>query len=176
MGSEFAVFETEIATPPKKNGAPKATVDTPQGFDLHTLRTRSYACYTVFTRPGQRTVETLMPPGTNFDLAWSSFCKFFKNRVGVDWGDVHSGWCQGLKLEEVIKQRPGGQDGAQDSRQYDVEEPLMARMSVQGADDEAVESIESAGRRPSVTVVLNTDEPMDADHVEAKAKTPDGGW
>jgi len=118
----------------------------------------------------------LVPLGSTFDFAWSMFTKFFAKKTGIEWVDVHNGWQKGIKVEEIIKERFGGEDGAADNQRWDMLEPPMTIRRVAGAGKGSAESREARERRPSVTVVMNTAEVMAAGRVEARAKTPEDGW
>lgn len=144
--------------------------------DLSALRTKSYACYTVYTKPGQRYVETLAPPGSTFDFAWMMFTKFFEKKAGVEWTDIHNGWRKGLKIEKIIQDRLGGEDGAAENGYWDVLEPVTAKKVDDEPEKEAVGSIEAKDRRPSVTVLMNAGSLPEGEELDAKAKTPENGW
>ncbi|EXJ80103.1 hypothetical protein A1O3_08389 [Capronia epimyces CBS 606.96] len=137
-------------------------------------RFKSYACYFIYTRPGQRHVQMLAPPGSTFDFAWDMFRKFFKRRVGVDWEDRESAKRR-LQMADAQDGKIGGEDGANE-RRWDFWGPLVASW---GGNDDPVEpapSVEGRERRPSVTVVMNTTELTATEAIDAKAKTPPAGW
>ncbi|KAK5045096.1 hypothetical protein LTR84_010244 [Exophiala bonariae] len=56
------------------------------GSTIGPKRTKEYACYTIYSRPGHRHVETLAPPGSTFDFAWNMFQKMFKQESGGGMG------------------------------------------------------------------------------------------
>lgn len=171
------LFVSDTANPNHASISPKQSSQSlEQHPDLNTLRTKSYACYTVYTKPGQRYVETLAPPGSTFDFAWMMFTKFFERKVGVEWTDVRNGWSKGIKIEKIIQDRLGGEDGAAENDYWDVLEPVAAKKFDGEAEKEAVESIEVKDRRPTVTVLMNAESLPEGEELDAKAKTPENGW
>jgi len=135
---------------------------------------RSYACYTVYTRPGQRYVTPLAPPRSTFDFAWEMFRKFFKKRVGVDWDSRES-----LQMNGDGPGREegnlGGEDGPADGL-FEFFGPAVAKQHSES--ENPLDSIEARQRKPSVTVLMNTntDRAMSDRRLDIQAKTPEGGW
>jgi len=133
---------------------------------------KSYACYTVYTRPGQRHVLTLAPPGSTFDFAWEMFRRFFRKRVGADWENRE-------RLKRTSNDadgeegKIGGEDGANDGL-FDFFGPAILNQGREG--DKSLDSAEPRQRKPSVTVLLNAEQSVSDDQLEVQAKTPDGGW
>jgi len=120
------IFVSEERPETIPTGNPKSS--TPSAIhhpNLQELRTRTYAGYIVYTKPGSRHVETLITPGSTFDLAWTMFTKFFKKKTNVDWTNLHEGWKRRIKFEDVLKERVGGEDGAADYRPWSVIEPTL---------------------------------------------------
>ncbi|EXJ61123.1 hypothetical protein A1O7_05276 [Cladophialophora yegresii CBS 114405] len=144
--------------------------------NLPELRKKSYAAYTVYTKPGSRHVQTLVPAGSTFDFAWAMFCKFFKKKVGLEWTDLHDGWKKGLKLEQIHKERVGGGDGPVEHGHWDVLELPLAKGQTTRAGEDSTESIEHGEGGPTVTVVVNATSLTTGDQVEARAQTPEEGW
>jgi hypothetical protein len=104
------------------------------------------------------------------------FSKFFKKKVGLEWTDLQNGWKKGLKLEQILKERFGGGDGAGDDERWEVLEPEVVKRCATGADDKPIEPSESDESRPTVTVVVNAAELTAGDQMEARAVTPEEGW
>ena len=141
--------------------------------NISELRTKTYAAYTVYTKPGIRHVETIVPHGSNFDFAWAMFTRFFQKKTGTDWTDLHGGWRGGQKFEDMLRARFGGEDGASDSRRWDVLEPPVAMERIgEKADGSGV----ARERAPSITILRNTNNELNALDVDAKAMTPEHGW
>lgn len=138
------------------------------------LRAKTYACYTVYTRPNQTHVQTLAPPGSTFDFAWDMFCKFFKKRVGVEWKDRQNA-ASLIRLNRVQEWKFSGEDGAGDDGFFKV----LGSLGRKEADEpgvEAIESIEERKRKPSVTVLVNADQLITKEAAGAMATTPEGVW
>ncbi|KAL2401648.1 hypothetical protein ABEF93_007687 [Exophiala dermatitidis] len=127
---------------------------------------KSYACYFIYTRPGQRHVQMLAPPGSTFDFAWDMFRKFFKKRVGVDWEDRETA----AQRSQTSPDDSKGEDGSND-RRWEFWGPLKAKLKEEGACAVGEEKL-----LPSVTVVMNTSDMAATGGIDARAKTPDGGW
>lgn len=143
---------------------------------LSDLRSKSFACYTIYSRPGHRHVQTLAPPGSTFDFAWDMFCKFFQKRVGVEWKEYQT-WRNGRPdVEEVDHGNLGGEDGADDENFFTVVGPLPFQAKAGDKTTEAAESAEGRTREPSVTVLMNMDEHAGHGETDTKAETPEGGW
>lgn len=158
-------------------GDPKYS--TPSAFhqsNLQELRKRSYAAYIVYTRGRARHIQTLAPTGSTFDFAWTTFGKFFESRVGVKWNDLHSSWKRGIKFDNFLKGRFGGEDGAADSQHWDVVEPTVAYRPGPAAAEEKTKSDGDEEGRPAVTVVLSSSKVHNDDQIEARAMTPEDGW
>lgn len=149
--------------------APKGESD---NGDANRMRTKEYACYTIYSRPGHHHVETLAPPGSTFDFAWNMFRKIFKQKVGVDWETREMGRERHRK-EEDGESRVGGEDGADDERLWEFWGPLRLKQPVQVVDESCDGKME---RRPSATVVVNTPKVLEEQPVDVQAKTPEGGW
>ncbi|KIW99477.1 uncharacterized protein Z518_11216 [Rhinocladiella mackenziei CBS 650.93] len=123
-----------------------------------------------------RLLHTLAPPGSTFDFAWNMFRKFFKQRVGCEW-EAREGFGKSAHgLDGDREGRIGGDDGADDDRFFEFLGPVISTQH--GLDNVGgrAETIEGKERRPSVTVVMNTNELVGHDPVDIKAKTPEGGW
>ncbi|EXJ65863.1 uncharacterized protein A1O5_11104 [Cladophialophora psammophila CBS 110553] len=136
---------------------------------------KSYACYSIFTRSGQIHVQTLAPAGSTFDLAWDMFCDFFNKRVGVDWKNLHNERRKGINIERPLREKFRGEDGAYDSGCFPISKPTKPQFRDERG-EALVESMGSRSRKPSVTVLINTGEPIMDCQVEIQAKTPEGGW
>ena len=166
--------------PPKTrvSGNPKYATDVSiiHHPNLLDLRMKTYAAYTVFTRPGRRHVEPLAIPGSTFDFAWAAFSHMFEKRVGVKWTDIHGGWKQGKKVEDMLKTRLGGEDGATEHQLWDMKDPLTTARSASETNGQAHEEGETEEGIPSVTVVMSQMEMAADDHMEARAITPEEGW
>ena len=146
----------------------------PRDSEAQAKLTKEYACYTVYSRPGHRHVETLAPPGSTFDFAWNMFRKIFKQKVGVDWEDREPNQ-EGALEDSDGECRVGGEDGADDDDEaWDFFGPLRFKQQSQGSSDAAAEA--TLDRRPSATVVVNSPEVMDEGQIEVRAQTPRGGW
>jgi hypothetical protein len=141
--------------------------------DANRMRTKEYACYTIYSRPGHRHVETLAPPGSTFDFAWNMFRKIFKHKVGVDWETRETSQKKPWK-EEDGESRVGGEDGADDERLWEFFGPLRFREQIQAVEDESKDG--GIERRPSATVVVNTPKLQGEQPLGIQAKTPEGGW
>jgi hypothetical protein len=136
-------------------------------------RFKSYACYFIYSRPGQRHVQMLAPPGSTFDFAWDMFRKFFQKRVGVDWEDRHSAkktfHTKDGEVDEI-----GGGDAAND-RRWEFWGPLVASREKAEASDGNSQA-EGSETRPSVTVLINAAKLTDKEAIGVGARTPPGGW
>ncbi|KIW67950.1 hypothetical protein PV04_03929 [Phialophora macrospora] len=171
------LFVSEEPTAVPQSANPKHSIPSAVHHpNLQELRKKSYAAYTVYTKPGSRHIQTLVPAGSTFDFAWAMFSKFFKKKVGLEWTDLHNGWKKGLKLEHILKERFGGGDGAGDDERWEVLEPALAKRCATGADAKPIKPDESEEKRPTVTVVVNTTELTTEDQMEARAVTPEEGW
>ena len=106
------------------------------------------------------------------------FRKFFKKRAGVDWEDRESlKTKRGSKLGDK-ECKVGGEDGADegDDEFFEVLGPVVVKQDKRVAVEEVLESVESRERKPSVTVLVNTDKLSGKNQMDARAKTPEGGW
>ncbi|KEF51326.1 uncharacterized protein A1O9_12676 [Exophiala aquamarina CBS 119918] len=142
--------------------------------DASQKRTKEYACYTIYSRPGHRHVETLAPPGSTFDFAWNMFRKIFKQKVGVDW-ETRDMDREGERKDESEESRIGGEDGADDGRLWNFFGPLRLKQQAKSEEDQSTLN-GGTERRPSATVVVNTPEVGEEQPIEVQARTPDGGW
>ncbi|KAJ9601958.1 hypothetical protein H2200_013517 [Cladophialophora chaetospira] len=170
----FVSDESPRAIP---NGKPRYSMSNQiPPLNLQELRTRSYAVYTVYSKPGICHYETIAPLGSTFDFAWAAFNKFIKPRIGVEWGELHRGWQRGFKVEDLLKERVGGVDGATDRRRWDVVEPTTIFKHPDGAVGDSLEPAEARATRPTVTMVVNTPKVKAGDQIDARAMTPEDGW
>jgi len=135
-------------------------------------KAKSYACYSIYIRPGHRYVTQLAPPGSTFDFAFTMFTKFFHKRVGVSWND----------REQVNKMDESAQgewnlrgDGAGDDRLFKFFGPKIVKQPGNDTGPE-VDSVEGRQRKPTVTVLLNPRKDPPTNEVNLIAKTPEGGW
>ncbi|EXJ93277.1 hypothetical protein A1O1_01669 [Capronia coronata CBS 617.96] len=134
---------------------------------------KSYACYFIYSRPGQRHVQMLAPPGSTFDFAWDMFRKIFEKRVGVDW-EKRENAKRHLQPDQGQDDKCGGEDGAND-RRWEFWGPLVASREKTDL-DEKVPPVEGMESRPSVTVVINTARLTAAEAIDAQSRTPPAGW
>ena len=165
--------------PPKAvpNGSPMyPTASAIPDVSLQQHRARTYAVYTVYSKPGTCHYQTLAPLGSTFDLAWAAFCKFIKQRARIEWDELHHGWKEQVKFEDFLKERFGGVDGAADNGRWDVMEPMVKFKQPGGGVRGSGESAEVRETKPSVTMVVNTPQVAMADQTDARAMTPEGGW
>ncbi|KIW13428.1 hypothetical protein PV08_08616 [Exophiala spinifera] len=171
-------FDPNLRSTSTTNGnGPGSITDLAAGASPEFPRTKSYACYSIYIRPGHRYVTQLAPPGSTFDFAFAMFNKFFQKRVGVSWEDRDG-------IRELARVKRGGKDamalqadGTADDRLFKFFGPrVMKDNGLNLLEDGAVENIEGRLRKPSVTMLVNptVDQPMD--EVKARAMTPEGGW
>lgn len=147
------------------------------GSKANPKRTKEYACYTIYSRPGHRHVETLAPPGSTFDFAWNMFQKMFKQKVGVDWEARKISGAKPSEETDAESWTEGG-DGGDGDRSWDyfgplrLKQPTQVSLNEDGGMDGEMES------EPSAMVVVNTAtrEPKWAMGVGVHAKTPENGW
>lgn len=143
--------------------------------DASPKRTKEYACYTIYSRPGHRHVETLAPPGSTFDFAWNMFQKMFKQKVGVEWEARGNNSTQ-QRQEEDGESRAEGEDEADDGRLWKCFGPLRLKQQPQVSGIEEGRLDGKLEREPGVTLLVNTPT-MDRDTViGVQAKTPEDGW
>jgi hypothetical protein len=173
------VFVSETPPAVKLSGNAKSTASAAEQHpNLQELRQKTYAAYTIYNKPGVRHTQTIVPPGSTFDFAWTMFTKFFKVRTGAEWTELHGGWKAGKTFENMLEMKLGGgeADGASDHQRWDMREPpVFLRHTI--AEEEATGGSTGAQeRRPCVTVVMNTAGLAATDHICARAKTPEAGW
>lgn len=154
----------------------RPTTTTPTaGASTEIPRIKSYACYSIYIRPGHRYVTQLAPPGSTFDFAFTMFNKFFQKRVGVSWDDRDSlrgtAWMDRAGDKIALQS-----DGTADDRLFKFFGPrVMKENGMDQLEDGEIEGIENRMRMPTVTMLVNPkDQPMD--EVKARAMTPEGGW
>ncbi|KAJ9624619.1 hypothetical protein H2204_010801 [Knufia peltigerae] len=150
--------------------------DSVAGLNAEIPRIKSYACYSIYVRPGHRYVTQLAPPGSTFDFAFTMFNKFFQKRVGVSWDDRESlrEMAQANRSEDKIALQS---DGTSDGRLFKFFGPRVIKDN--GMDqlgEGEVKGVEDRVRKPSVTILVNPAENQPMDEVEARAMTPEGGW
>ncbi|KAK5364833.1 hypothetical protein LTR20_008769 [Exophiala xenobiotica] len=143
-------------------------------------KAKSYACYSIYIRPGHRYVTQLAPPGSTFDFAFTMFNKFFHKRVGVSWDDRE----QVKKVDESAARDEDEWDlrgdGAGDDRFFRFFGPKIIKQQPgigDGTGSEVeIDSVEGRQRKPSVTVLMNPRKDAPRDEMDLVAKTPDGRW
>ncbi|KAK7885173.1 hypothetical protein LTR67_010664 [Exophiala xenobiotica] len=144
-------------------------------------KAKSYACYSIYIRPGHRYVTQLAPPGSTFDFAFTMFNKFFHKRVGVSWDDreqVNKQMDESADRDEDEWDLRG--DGAGDDRFFKFFGPKIVKQQPgigdgTGAEVE-IDSVEGRQRKPSVTVLMNPRKDAPRDEMDLVAKTPEGRW
>jgi len=144
-------------------------------------KAKSYACYSIYIRPGHRYVTQLAPPGSTFDFAFTMFNKFFHKRVGVSWDDreqVNKKMDESADRDEDEWDLRG--DGAGDDRFFKFFGPKIVKQQP-GIDDGTgaeveIDSLDGRQRKPSVTVLMNPRKDAPRDEMDLIAKTPDGRW
>jgi hypothetical protein len=152
---------------------------TPQSPTKQNNTKKAYALYMLYTRPGHREVMTLAPPGSTFDFAWHSFQKTFKRKTGIEWNDSLRDIAQRDTHEDI---NIGGEDGARDGS-VNIDRGLfdfigmrrLAERKEQGLRG-SEEGEDRAGKKPTVTVVLNGEESMVKSLIDGRARTPIDGW
>lgn len=131
-----------------------------------------YMALTRYIKPGKTATAELSPIGSQYDIAFDAFKKFFKLKTNVEWE------ARLEKRERCCYANSTGDSGCDSHFRYRLPGPGKPKGAMKEstlADTSAKKGNVSGGSSGEVTVLMPSVEVED-DETGYCARTPDGGW